>query len=258
MLNLNSLMDETMMAHELIPTTAPALELRREDKPMRILVVEDEKKVAAFLRKGLEQETYSVDVVANGKRALEMALNEPHDLIILDLLLPGLDGISVLRELRRQHVSVPVLILTARKEVDDRVSGLDAGADDYLVKPFAFAELLARVRALLRRQGSDRSATLQMAELTVDPMTHRVTRGEREIELTPREYAVLDYLLRNAGRVMTRTLIAEHVWDYHFDSDTNLIDVYVKRLREKLEAGSEKRLLHTVRGIGYVMREDRR
>jgi DNA-binding response OmpR family regulator len=142
--------------------------------------------------------------------------------------------------------------------VEDRVSGLDAGADDYLVKPFAFAELLARVRALLRRQGSDRSVILQMADLTVDPVTHRVARGERAIELTPREYAVLDYLLRNAGRVMTRTLIAEHVWDYHFDSDTNLIDVYVKRLREKLEAGGEKRLLHTVRGIGYVMREDGR
>lgn len=225
---------------------------------MRILVVEDEKKVAAFVRKGLEQETYSVDVANNGKRALELALGEPYDLIILDLLLPGLDGISVLRELRRQRMSTPVLILTARKEVDDRVSGLDAGADDYLVKPFAFSELLARVRALLRRQGPDRSATLQMAGLTVDPVTHQVTRGERVIELTPREYAVLDYLLRNAGRVMTRTLIAEHVWDYHFDSDTNLIDVYVKRLREKLEAGGEKRLLHTVRGIGYVMREDGR
>lgn len=225
---------------------------------MRILVVEDEKKVAAFLRKGLEQETYTVEVANNGKRALELALSEPYDLLILDLLLPGLDGISVLRELRRQHVAMPVLILTARKEVDDRVSGLDAGADDYLVKPFAFSELLARIRALLRRQGPDRSTILQMADLTVDPVTHRVARGEREIELTPREYAVLDYLLRNAGRVMTRTLIAEHVWDYHFDSDTNLIDVYVKRLREKLEAGGEKRLLHTVRGIGYVMREDGR
>jgi heavy metal response regulator len=235
---------------------AAAPELCWEDKPMRILVVEDEKKVAAFLRKGLEQETYTVEVAANGKRALEMALNEPYDLIVLDLLLPGLDGISVLREIRRQHVSTPVLILTARKEVDDRVRGLDAGADDYLVKPFAFAELLARVRALLRRQGSDRSATLQMADLTVDSVTHQVRRGERDLELTPREFAVLDYLLRNAGRVMTRTLIAEHVWDYHFDSDTNLIDVYVKRLREKLEAGGEKRLLHTVRGIGYVMRED--
>lgn len=225
---------------------------------MRILVVEDEKKVAAFLRKGLEQEAYSVEVANNGKRALQQALSEPYDLIILDLLLPGLDGISVLRELRRQRMSTPVLILTARKEVDDRVSGLDAGADDYLVKPFAFAELLARVRALLRRQGSDRSATLQIADLTVDPVTHQATRGERHLELTPREFAVLDYLLRNAGRVMTRTLIAEHVWDYHFDSDTNLIDVYVKRLREKLEAGGEKRLLHTVRGIGYVMREDAR
>ncbi len=258
MLNLSSLVSETMTVRDLVSTAAPALELCLEGKPMRILVVEDEKKVAAFLHKGLAQESYSVDVASNGKRALELALSEPYDLIILDLLLPGLDGISVLRELRRQHVAAPVLILTARKEVEDRVSGLDAGADDYLVKPFAFAELLARVRALLRRQGSDRSATLQMADLTVDPVTHRVTRGEREIELTPREYAVLDYLLRNAGRVMTRTLIAEHVWDYHFDSDTNLIDVYVKRLREKLEAGGERRLLHTVRGIGYVMREDGR
>ncbi|NUO78444.1 response regulator transcription factor [candidate division KSB1 bacterium] len=225
---------------------------------MRILVVEDEKKVAAFLRKGLEQEAYSVELAGNGTRALELALSEPYDLIILDLLLPGLEGMSVLRELRRQHVPVPVLILTARREVDDRVNGLDAGADDYLVKPFAFAELLARVRALLRRQGSDRSAALQMSDLTVDPVTRQVSRGARLIELTPREYAILDYLLRNTGRVMTRTLIAEHVWDYHFDSDTNLIDVYVKRLREKLEAGGEKRLLHTVRGVGYVMREHER
>jgi heavy metal response regulator len=247
-----------MISQQLDSTIAPTHELCLEDKPMRILVVEDEKKVAAFLRKGLEQEAYSVDIAANGKRALELALSEPYDLIILDLLLPGLDGISVLCEIRRQHVSTPVLILTARKDVDDRVSGLDAGADDYLVKPFPFAELLARVRALMRRQGSERSATLQMADLAVDPVTHRATRGERDIELTPREYAVLEYLLRNAGRVMTRTLIAEHVWDYHFDSDTNLIDVYVKRLREKLEAGGEKRLLHTVRGIGYVMREDGR
>jgi DNA-binding response OmpR family regulator len=206
----------------------------------------------------LEQEAYTVEVANNGKRALELALREPYDLIILDLLLPGLDGLSVLRELRRQRMTAPVLILTARKEVDERVSGLDAGADDYLVKPFAFAELLARVRALLRRQGSDRSAILQMADLIVDPVTHRVTRGERAIELTPREYAILDYLLRNAGRVMTRMLIAEHVWDYHFDSDTNLIDVYVKRLRQKLEASDEPRLLHTVRGIGYVIRESER
>jgi heavy metal response regulator len=253
-----------MLVHDLLSTAAPEkafepeLAYHLEYKPMRLLVVEDEKKVAAFLRKGLTQESYSVDVANNGTRALELALSEPYDLIILDLLLPGLDGISVLQELRRQHIAAPVLILTARKEVEDRVSGLDAGADDYLVKPFAFSELLARLRALLRRQGPDRSAILQMADLTVDPVTHRVTRGAREIELTPREYAVLDYLLRNAGRVMTRTLIAEHVWDYHFDSDTNLIDVYVKRLREKLEAGGEKRLLHTVRGIGYVMREDGR
>ncbi len=181
MLNLCSLVNEIMSVHELLSTAAPELEYHLEDKPMRLLVVEDEKKVAAFLRKGLEQEAYTVEVAGNGKRALELALGEPYDLIILDLLLPGLDGLSVLRELRRQHVSAPVLILTARKEVEDRVGGLDAGADDYLVKPFAFSELLARVRALLRRQGHDRSAILQMADLLVDPVTHRVTRGQREI-----------------------------------------------------------------------------
>ena len=222
---------------------------------MRILLVEDDKKVASFIRKGLEEEGYAVDVAAEGEAGLFMGLDRLHDLIILDVMLPKKPGFQVLRELRQAKVATPVLMLTARDTVEDKVQGLDAGADDYLTKPFVFAELLARVRALLRRRAEARSPRLQVADLVLDPATRSVTRGGQSITLTNREFALLEYLMRNAGRVLTRTAITEHVWDYDFDSGTNVIDVYVNYLRKKIDAGHEPKLLHTVRGAGYVLRE---
>ena len=222
---------------------------------MRILLVEDDKKVASFIRKGLEEEGYAVDVAAEGEAGLFMGLDRLHDLIILDVMLPKKPGFQVLRELRQAKVATPVLMLTARDTVEDKVQGLDAGADDYLTKPFVFAELLARVRALLRRRAEARSPRLQVADLVLDPATRSVTRGVQPITLTNREFALLEYLMRNAGRVLTRTAITEHVWDYDFDSGTNVIDVYVNYLRKKIDAGHEPKLLHTVRGAGYVLRE---
>ena len=222
---------------------------------MRILLVEDDKKVASFIRKGLEEEGYAVDVAAEGEAGLFMGLDRLHDLIILDVMLPKKPGFQVLRELRQAKVATPVLMLTARDTVEDKVQGLDAGADDYLTKPFVFAELLARVRALLRRRAEARSPRLQVADLVLDPATRSVTRGGHSITLTNREFALLEYLMRNAGRVLTRTAITEHVWDYDFDSGTNVIDVYVNYLRKKIDAGHEPKLLHTVRGAGYVLRE---
>ena len=222
---------------------------------MRILLVEDDKKVASFIRKGLEEEGYAVDVAAEGEAGLFMGLDRLHDLIILDVMLPKKPGFQVLRELRQAKVATPVLMLTARDTVEDKVQGLDAGADDYLTKPFVFAELLARVRALLRRRAEARSPRLQVADLVLDPATRSVTRGGQPITLTNREFALLEYLMRNAGRVLTRTAITEHVWDYDFDSGTNVIDVYVNYLRKKIDAGHEPKLLHTVRGAGYVLRE---
>lgn len=222
---------------------------------MRILLVEDDKKVASFIRKGLEEEGYAVDVAADGEAGLFMGLDRLHDLIILDVMLPKKPGFQVLRELRQAKVATPVLMLTARDTIEDKVQGLDAGADDYLTKPFIFAELLARVRALLRRRAEARSPRLQVANLVLDPATRSVTRGGQPITLTNREFALLEYLMRNAGRVLTRTAITEHVWDYDFDSGTNVIDVYVNYLRKKVDAGHEPKLLHTVRGAGYVLRE---
>ena len=222
---------------------------------MRILLVEDDKKVASFIRKGLEEEGYAVDVAADGEAGLFMGLDRLHDLIILDVMLPKKPGFQVLRELRQAKVATPVLMLTARDTVEDKVQGLDAGADDYLTKPFVFAELLARVRALLRRRAEARSPRLQVADLVLDPATRSVTRDGQPITLTNREFALLEYLMRNAGRVLTRTAITEHVWDYDFDSGTNVIDVYVNYLRKKIDAGHEPKLIHTVRGAGYVLRE---
>jgi heavy metal response regulator len=222
---------------------------------MRILLVEDDKKVASFIRKGLEEEGYAVDVAADGEAGLFMGLDRLHDLIILDVMLPKKPGFQVLRELRQAKAATPVLMLTARDTVEDKVQGLDAGADDYLTKPFVFAELLARVRALLRRRAETRSPRLQVADLVLDPATRSVTREGQPITLTNREFALLEYLMRNAGRVLTRTAITEHVWDYDFDSGTNVIDVYVNYLRKKIDAGHEPKLLHTVRGAGYVLRE---
>ena len=222
---------------------------------MRILLVEDDRKVASFIRKGLAEEGYAVDTAADGETGLAMGLDRLHDLIILDVMLPAKPGFQVVRELRQAKVSTPILLLTARDAVEDKVQGLDVGADDYHTKPFAFAELLARVRALLRRGGEGRPPALQVADLILDPATRTVRRGGEAIPLTNREFALLEYLMRNPGRVLTRTMIAEKVWDYSFDSETNVIDVYVNYLRKKIDAGRPSKLLHTVRGVGYVLKE---
>ena len=224
---------------------------------MRILVVEDERKVANFVRQGLEEEGHAVDVAADGATALDLGLGEPpFDLIVLDVMLPKRDGFAVLRTLREHRVATPVLMLTARDAVGDKVAGLDAGADDYLAKPFAFEELLARVRALLRRGSDQRSAVLKLDDLTLDPVRREVKRGERRIMLTPREYTLLEYFLRNVGRVLTRPMLAQHVWGIDFDTESNLIDVYVGYLRRKIDGKGERPLVHTVRGVGYVVKAD--
>jgi len=221
---------------------------------MRILVVEDERKVARFVQRGLEAEGYAVDLVHDGDTALARALDADWDAIVLDLALPGRDGLSVLRELRARGSSVPVLLLTARSGVTDKVAGLDLGADDYLTKPFEFVELLARLRALLRRGGST-APRLAVADLTLDPATREVTRAGRRIDLTAREYALLEFFLRNRGRVLSRAVIAQHVWGISFETFTNVIDVYVNYLRRKIDADFEPKLLQTVRGVGYVLKE---
>jgi heavy metal response regulator len=223
---------------------------------MRILVVEDDPKVAEFIRKGLQEEGYAVDAAGDGETGLAMALDRLHDVVVLDVMLPKKSGLQVVREMRRAAVTSPVLLLTARDAVEDKVQGLDSGADDYLTKPFAFAELLARVRALLRRGAEARLPQLQVADLVLDPATRTVRRGGESIALTNREFALLEYLMRNPGRVLTRTMIAERVWDYSFDSATNVIDVYVNYLRKKIDAGRATKLLHTVRGVGYVLRAE--
>lgn len=223
---------------------------------MRLLVVEDEKKVARFVKKGLEEEGYAVDVAPDGEEGLGMALDGVHDLIILDIHLPRMDGLGVLQELRKKKVATPVLLLTVRAAIEDKVLGLDAGADDYLTKPFAFQELLARVRALLRRRAEAEAPVLQVADLTLDPARRLASRGGEKIDLTPKEFALLAYFMRNPGRVLTRTMISEHVWDYDFDTMTNVIDVYVNYLRKKIDAGREPKLIHTVRGAGYVLKAE--
>ncbi len=223
---------------------------------MRILLVEDDRKVASFIRKGLTEEGYAVDLACDGDTGLLMGLDRLHDVIVLDVMLPRKPGFQLLRELRQAKVATPVLLLTARDAVEDKVQGLDAGADDYLTKPFAFVELLARVRALLRRGAAAQAPVLQAADLILEPATRTVKRGGEAIALTNREFALLEYFLRNPGRVLTRTTIAEHVWDYSFDAGTNVIDVYVNYLRKKIDAGREPKLIHTVRGVGYVLRAE--
>jgi two-component system copper resistance phosphate regulon response regulator CusR len=222
---------------------------------MRVLVVEDEKKTASFIRKALQAEGFAADVCHNGDGALAAALATPFDAIVLDIMLPGRDGLSVLRQLRAQRRSTPVLLLSARGEVNERVDGLNAGADDYLPKPFVIAELAARVRALARRTSETKSPVLRLADLTLDTVTHEVRRGNKLIELTAREYRLLEFLLRSAGRICGRMAILEKVWDYDFDPGSNLVDVNIKRLREKIDHDFEPQLLHTVRGFGYVMKE---
>lgn len=222
---------------------------------MRVLVVEDEKKTASFVRKALQAEGFAVDMLANGEDALLAIAGTPFDAIVLDIMLPGRDGLSVLRQLRERKNSTPVLLLSARGEVNERIEGLNLGADDYLPKPFELAELVARVRALTRRSGENKSIILRVADLTLDTVTHKAQRGGAEIELTVREYRLLEFLMRSAGRLCGRMMILEKVWDYNFDPGTNLVDVYIRRLREKIDADFEPKLLHTVRGSGYMIKE---
>lgn len=231
-------------------------EVNQKGLLMRILVVEDEKKVVSFIRQGLGEEGYAVDVATDGEEGLAMAMDQVHDLIILDIGLPKMDGLQVLQELRRRKVATPVLLLTVRATIEDKVLGLDSGADDYLSKPFAFQELVARVRALLRRRTEGGPAVLQFADLTLDPTRHTVFRGGKKIDLTAKEFALLDYFMRNPGRVLTRTMMIEHVWDYDFDTGTNVVDVYVNYLRKKIDSDRETKLIHTIRGVGYVMKAE--
>jgi DNA-binding response OmpR family regulator len=220
---------------------------------MRILLVEDDSRVASFIRKGLEEEQYRVDLAEDGEAGLAQALAGEHDLLILDIMLPRMDGMSVLAEVRRRRLEVPVLMLTAKDGVDDRVAGLNAGCDDYLPKPFAFAELLARTRALLRRRAGEKSVVMRAGDLELDPVAHRVTRAGRLIELTSREYALLQYFMQRPGQVLTRTMIVEQVWGYDFDNFSNVVDVYVNYLRNKIDRGFEPKLIVTVRGVGYQL-----
>lgn len=222
---------------------------------MKILLVEDEKKVASFIKKGLEEEYYTVDVVHDGREGLSFALSDEYDLLILDIMIPYRDGLSLTREIRDNKISAPILLLTAKSSVNDKVEGLDAGADDYLTKPFAFEELLARIRALLRRSEQDKSLLLKAGALVLDTQTHNVRRDSSEITLTPKEYAILEYLLRNKNKIVSRTKLSEHVYDYHFDTDTNVIDVYINKLRNKIDKDFDKPLLFTVRGVGYTIKE---
>ena len=222
---------------------------------MRALIVEDDPTLSGFVVKGLREAGFVVDVAADGVAGLELARQGPHDVAIIDLNLPQLDGITLIRELRGSGVHTPVLILSARQSVDERVKGLEIGADDYLTKPFAFPELLARVHALIRRASGTASSTqLTVGDLTLDVLSRRAVRGGREIELRPREFALLEYLMRNAGRVVSKTMILSHVWDYSFDPQTNVVDVLIFRLREKVDKDFSTKLIHTVRGSGYVLK----
>ncbi len=222
---------------------------------MRILIIEDEEKIASFIKRGLKEEDYVVDVAHDGEQGHFLATTQDYDLIVLDLMLPKIDGISLLRKVREEKISTPILILTAKDAVKHKVLGLDSGADDYLTKPFAFEEFLARVRALLRKRGTEASTKLQVADLVLNLITHDVTRAGRKIELTAKEYALLEYLMHNASKVVTRTMLSEHVWDIHFDAFTNVIDVYISHLRKKIDQGYDKKMIHTIRGRGYILKE---
>ncbi len=221
---------------------------------MRILVVEDEKKLATFLRKGLVQENFVVDLLHDGSEALDHILSEAYDVIVLDIMLPGRDGLSVLREMRRRHLNVPVLLLSARGNVNERVEGLNLGADDYLPKPFSITEVVARVRALLRRATGERSTMMQVDDLSLNLVSREATRAGVRVELTNREFALLEYLMTHAGRVVSKTTLCEHVWEHHFDTGTNVVEVCMQRLRRKIDEGHGHKLLQTIRGTGYSLR----
>ncbi|MBM3289316.1 MAG: response regulator transcription factor [Candidatus Hydrogenedentes bacterium] len=223
---------------------------------MHVLLAEDDRKMATFVAKALKAEGYAVTILHNGDEALSAILNSAFDAVVLDIMLQGRDGLSVVAQLRARGNSTPVLLCSARGDASERVEGLNAGADDYLVKPFVLEELLARVRALLRRGGERRPATVSVADLTLDVTTRMAQRGGRTIELSAREFRLLEYLIRSSPRVCSRMLILEKVWDYHFDPGSNIVDVYIRKLREKIDAGAKTKLLHSVRGTGYVLKEE--
>lgn len=223
---------------------------------MKILVVEDEKKVAGFIKRGLEEEGYDVDVAHDGEEGVRKALQQPYNLLIMDVMMPRKDGLTAIRELRKEGMTAPVLMLTAQSSTEDVVAGLDAGSDDYLTKPFIFAELTARVRALARRSEQGRGAEIKVGDLRLDPVSRKVWRGTREIELTIKEFSLLEFLMRHAGTVVTRAMIAERVWEHTFESFTNIIDVYINYLRKKIDTGSERKMILTVRGQGYILKAD--
>jgi len=223
---------------------------------MRVLLVEDDRKTATFIAKGLARAGFAIDHAANGEDGLHLAANEPYDAAIVDVMLPKVDGLSLIGELRRKKVLTPVIILSAKRSVDDRIRGLQAGGDDYLVKPFAFAELLARLQALIRRSsGAPEPTSLAVGDLSLDLLRREVARSGHRLELQPREFALLEYLMRHAGEVISKTMILEHVWGYDFEPQTNVVDVLVCRLRKKIETEAGAQLLHTIRGLGYVVRE---
>lgn len=222
---------------------------------MRILIVEDEKSLAEILKKGLEEEGYAVDLAYDGEEGLFMAENQPSDLIILDIMLPIVDGMTILRKIRKAGIKTPVLMLTAKDTVMDKVSGLDSGADDYLTKPFSFEELLARIRALLRRRSDIKASTIEVDDLLINMANHEVMRGGKSIILSPKEYALLEYMALNKNKVLSRTELIEHIYDENFDFDSNVIDVFINRLRNKIDREFDKKLIHTVRGAGYILRE---
>ncbi len=222
---------------------------------MRILVIEDERKVASFIKRGLEEERYIVELTADGQMGIDMAVANHFDAIVLDVMLPKKDGFAVLSEIRAARKSTPVIMLTARAGTNDRVTGLDLGADDYLTKPFHFEELAARLRSILRRSSTEKSTQLMIGDLTLDTVSHVAYRWEKEIELTTKEYALLEYLIRNKGRIVSRSMITQQVWKHNFDTESNIIDVYIKRLRAKIERPGSPRLLNSIRGVGYRMKE---
>lgn len=224
---------------------------------MRLLLVEDDQKIASFVQRGFKAEGFAVDHAPDGYAGLDLALTEPYDVAVIDIMLPGLDGLSLIGRMRRQRVMTPVIILSAKGSIDDRVKGLQTGGDDYLSKPFAFSELLARVQALIRRSsGATEPTRLSYGDLTIDMLAREVRRGGIRIDLQPLEYSLLEYLMRNAGRVVSKTMIMEHVWDYHFDPQTNVVEARICRLRDKVDKGFDERLIQTVRGVGYALRRN--
>ena len=223
---------------------------------MRILVIEDERKIAQFIRRGLKEEGYAVDVASDGEEGHFLSTTNDYDIIILDLMLPKMDGMILCKKLREEKNPVSIIMLTAKDEVEDKIRGLDTGADDYLTKPFAFEELLARIRAALRKKDKTHTTKLQVADLSLDLLTHRVSRGQKEIILTNKEYTLLEYLMRHTGNIIPRAVISEHVWDISFDTDTNVIDVYINYLRRKIDSGHKRKLIHTIRGRGYTLKAE--